>query len=194
MNLNLSKSNRRHFLKTSAALAAASTLPRWYLDECGAQAATTQPLSPNDQPAFALVGCGGMGRGDATSASRFGRLVALCDVDDSRVAAAKEKYPDAATFKDFRKLMERDDIHLIVCATVDHWHTLVSIAAMRAGKDVYCEKPLTLTIDEGKRLLKVSRETKRILQTGSQQRSDKNFRLACELVQNGRIGKLRAIG
>ena len=193
MNPNLSRLNRRHFLKTSAAIAAASTLPKWYLDECESYAATAQPLSPNDQPAFALVGCGGMGRGDAISASRFGRLVALCDVDETRLASLKEKYPDATTYNDFRKLMKRDDIHVIVCATVDHWHVLVSMAAMRAGKDVYCEKPLTLTIDEGKHLLKAARATKRILQTGSQQRSDKNFRLACELVRNGRIGKLRHI-
>lgn len=76
---------------------------------------------------------------------------------------------------------------------MDHWHTLVSLAALRAKKDVYCEKPLTLTIDEGQRLVKTVRETGGILQTGSQQRSDKNFRLACELVRNGRIGKLQHV-
>ncbi|MBI2950434.1 MAG: Gfo/Idh/MocA family oxidoreductase [Verrucomicrobia bacterium] len=193
MNSIASRMNRRHFLKTAAALAAASTLPKWYLDECESHAATPQPVSPNDQPSFALVGCGGMGRGDAVSASRFGRLVALCDLDANRLSGLKEKYPGVATFKDFRELMERDDIHAIICATVDHWHVLVSIAALRGGKDVYCEKPLTLTIDEGKRLVKVARETKRILQTGSQQRSDRNFRLACELVRNGRVGKLKHI-
>jgi predicted dehydrogenase len=134
-----------------------------------------------------------MGRGDAKNASRFGRIAALCDVDDTNLAEAKKQWADAATFKDFRKVMERDDIHVIICGTVDHWHTLVSMAAMRAGKDVYCEKPLTLTIDEGKRLVKTQRQTKRILQTGSQQRSDKNFRLACELVRNGRIGRLKHI-
>src|SRR6185295_14086372 len=85
------------------------------------------------------------------------------------------------------------DIHIVICGTVDHWHTLVSMAAMRAGKDVYCEKPLTLTIDEGQRLVRAAAKTKRILQTGSQQRSDKNFRLACELVRNGRIGKLKHV-
>jgi len=142
---------------------------------------------------MALVGCGGMGRGDAKSASRFGRIVALCDVDDGQLAQAKKQWPDAATFKDFRKVMERDDIHAVICGTVDHWHTLVSIAAMRAGKDVYCEKPLTLTIDEGKHLVRVARESKRVLQTGSQQRSNKSFRLACELVRNGRIGKLKHV-
>lgn len=184
---------RRRFLKTAAAVAAASTLPNWFLEESRALAATTRPLSPNDQPAIALVGCGGMGRGDAKNASRFGRIVALCDVDEAQIAQAKKQWPDAATFKDFRKVMERDDIHVVICGTVDHWHTLVSIAALRAGKDVYCEKPLTLTIDEGKHLVRVARDAKRILQTGSQQRSNKNFRLACELVRNGRIGKLKHV-
>jgi predicted dehydrogenase len=193
MNSIDSRIDRRHFLRTAAATVAASTLPQWYLDECAAHATAPQPLSPNDQPAFALVGCGGMGRGDAVSASRFGRLVAVCDLDASRLSDFTAKFPGVATFKDFRKLMERDDIHAIVCATVDHWHVLVSMAAMRAGKDVYCEKPLTLTIDGGKRLVNVARETKRILQTGSQQRSDRNFRLACELVRNGRVGKLKHI-
>ena len=185
--------SRRRFLKTSAALAAATTLPKWFLDECEAAPARTQPLGPNDQPAVALVGCGGMGTGDAKNASRFGRLVAVCDLDESHLAAAKKQWPDAATFSDFRKLIEREDIHVVICGTVDHWHTLVSLAAMRAGKDVYCEKPLTLTIDEGQRLVKVAQQTQRVLQTGSQQRSDKNFRLACELVRNGRIGKLKHI-
>ena len=187
---------RRTFLKTSlAAAAAASTLPAWFLDECEAAAAQSPARTPgpNEQPAVALVGCGGMGRGDAKNASRFGRIVALCDVDEARLADTKKQWPDAATFTDFRKLMQRDDIHAVICGTVDHWHTMVSMAAMRSGKDVYCEKPLTLTIDEGKRLVKTQRETKRILQTGSQQRSDKNFRLACELVRNGRIGKLKHI-
>jgi hypothetical protein len=183
---------RRRFLKTSAAVAAASTLPKWFVEECQAKP-STRPLGPNDQPAIALIGCGGMGRGDAINASRFGRIVALCDVDDTNLAEAKSNGPTPQRSKTSRKVMERDDIHVIICGTVDHWHTLVSMAAMRAGKDVYCEKPLTLTIDEGKRLVKTQRQTKRILQTGSQQRSDKNFRLACELVRNGRIGRLKHI-
>ena len=124
---------------------------------------------------------------------RFGEVVAVCDVDDQRIAEAKKLWPDAATNKDFRHVTDNQDIDVIICGTVDHWHTLISIAAMRAGKDVYCEKPLTLTIDEGKHLAKVAKETNRILQTGSQQRSDARFRLACELVRNERIGKLKQI-
>jgi predicted dehydrogenase len=187
------KMDRRRFLKATVALTAASTLPPWFLEECAAVPADAKVAGPNDQPAIALVGCGGMGRNDAKNASRFGRLVAVCDVDEARLAQAKEEWPDAKAFKDFRKVMERDDIHVILCGTVDHWHALVSLVAMRAGKDVYCEKSLTLTIDEGQRLVKVARQTGRILQTGSQQRSQRIFRLACELVRNGRIGKLKHV-
>src|SRR5439155_16503745 len=140
-----------------------------------------------------LIGCGGMGRNDAKLASRFGRVVAVCDVDESHIAEAKKQWPDAKPFKDFRKLAQDKNVDVVVCGTPDHWHTLVSMAVMRAGKDIYCEKPLTLTIEEGKRLVRTVRETKRILQVGSQQRSDKNFRLACELVRNRRIGKLKHI-
>ena len=184
--------SRRRFVQSSAALAAATTLPRWFLEESQA-AQTPRVPGPNDRPSIALVGCGGMGRGDARNASRFGRVAAVCDVDERQVAEAKKLFPEAEEQRDFRKVMERDDIDVVICGTVDHWHTLISMAAMRAGKDVYCEKPLTLTIDEGKRLVQTARETKRVLQTGSQQRSDKNFRLACELVRNGRIGKLKNI-
>jgi len=96
-------------------------------------------------------------------------------------------------FSDFRKLLARDDVHVIVNGTPDHWHTFINLAAMKAGKDVYSEKPLTLTIDEGRRLVAAVRESKRVLQTGSQQRSDARFRLACELVRNGRIGTLKHV-
>jgi predicted dehydrogenase len=181
---------RRSFLKSAAALAAASSLPRWFTERGLAAPATARVLGPNDEPAIALVGCGGMGQADARNAVRFGRLVALCDVDESRLAKAKENYPGAATFKDFRRVMERRDIDVVLCGTVDHWHTLVSLAALRAGKDVYCEKPLTRTVAEGQKLVAVARQTRRVLQTGSQQRSDPRFRLACELVRNGRLGKM----
>jgi len=119
--------------------------------------------------------------------------VAYCDVDEARLAEAKQLWPDAAPLADFRKVLERKDVDAIVNATPDHWHTLVNIAALKAGKDVYSEKPLTLTIAEGQRLVQVVERTKRVLQTGSQQRSDKNFRLACELVRNGRLAKLKHV-
>ena len=183
--------SRRHFLQTTAAVAAATTLPQWFLDE-SAQAAT-KPLSANDRPGVALIGCGGRGRGVAREAAALGQMVAVCDLDDVNLAQAQKAWPEAKLYKDFRRLLERDDVHIIVNGTPDHWHTLVNLAALKAGKDIYSEKPLTLTIDEGKRLVKAVRESKRILQTGSQQRSDKNFRLACELVRNGRLGKLKHV-
>ena len=183
--------NRRSFLQTAAAMAAATSLPNWYLNELTQSAVAAQPL--DEQPAIALIGCGGMGKGDAKNASRFGRIVALCDVDDSQLASAKKLWPDAETYKDFRKVMDRKDIQVVICGTVDHWHTLISLAALRSKKDVYCEKPLTLTIDEGVRLVREASQSRRILQTGSQQRSDRRFRLAIHLVQSGRIGKLRHI-
>src|SRR5947207_9318217 len=193
MTANEFDSSRRRFLKTSATIAAASTLPAWFIEESRSRAATTRPLSPNDKPNIALIGCGGQGRHDATLAGKFANLVAVCDVDGRHAEAASKQFNGAKVYKDFRKLLERHDVHALINGTPDHWHTLINLAAMKAGKDVYSEKPLTLAIDEGKRLVAVARETKRILQTGSQQRSNARFRLACELVRNGRIGKLERI-
>jgi predicted dehydrogenase len=196
MNAN-SGLSRRAFLKTSTTLAAGLALPAWYVQREEALAAPRKVLSPNDRPGIALIGCGGQGRGVAQLAALFGEVVAVCDVDEKRLAAGDQAFTKdgkaPAHYKDFRKLLERDDIHVIVNGTPDHWHTLINMAAMKAGKDVYSEKPLTLTIDEGKHLVATARKTKRILQTGSQQRSDPRFHLACELIRNGRLGKLRQI-
>ena len=185
--------SRRKFLKSTAAIAAGSALPAWFLEESRSFAATTKPLSPNDKPGIALIGCGGRGMGITKEAATFGEMRAVCDLDPVRLAAAQKTYPDAKGLKDFRAVMERDDIHVIINGTPDHWHTLVNFAALRAGKDVYSEKPLTLTIAEGQRLVAEVKKTGRVLQTGSQQRSDARFRLACELERNGRIGKLKHV-
>lgn len=190
--------SRRTFLQRVAALAAATGLPAWFLErELSAAPPARRTLSPNDRPGIALVGCGGMGRGDANNARRFGEIVAVCDVDEGHLeAAAKQFTQDGKTpakFRDFRRVMERADVDVVIQACPDHWHTLVNLAAVRAGKDVYGEKPLTLTIDEGRRLVKAVRENRAVLQTGSQQRSDNRFRLACELVRNGRLGKLKTV-
>ena len=181
--------SRRGFLKSLGAMAAATGLPGWYVEECLA----APPESTKDPLRLGLIGCGGQGRGDAGNAARFGKFLAVCDVDAAHVADAKKQFPGTEGYSDFRKLLDRKDIDAVICGTVDHWHTLVSIAAMKAGKDIYCEKPLTLTIDEGKHLVKVQKETGRILQTGTQQRSDVYFRLACDLVRNERIGKLEKV-
>jgi predicted dehydrogenase len=189
MHRNIS---RRNFIKTTGALAAASSLPAWFLQDCAAR--QSQPADARSEPLrLGLIGCGGQGRGDARNAQRFGNIVAVCDVDAQHVANAQKTFPDAQGYEDFRKLLERKDIDAVICGTVDHWHTIVAIAAMQAGKDIYCEKPLTLTIDEGKRLVKVQQKTKRILQTGTQQRSSSYFRLAADLVRHGRIGKISKV-
>lgn len=185
--------SRRNFLKVAGFGAAASTLPAWFVEECRAQPQSEPSRSANDRLGIALVGCGGRGIGVTRGAASYGDVVAVCDVDDVRMARAKEFWPAARTIKDFRKVMELDEVDAVICGTVDHWHTLVSLAAMRAGKDIYCEKPLTLCIDEGKYLVAAEKETGRILQTGTQQRSDPRFRLACELVRNKRIGELNEI-
>jgi predicted dehydrogenase len=190
--------SRRSFLRSCAATAAATGLPLWFVErEAALAASASNPPGPNDRPAIALVGCGGMGRGDANNAQRFGDVVAVCDVDDSHVEEAAKQFTKEgkapAKLNDFRKVMERDDIHVIIQATPDHWHTLVNLAAVKAKKDVYGEKPLTLTIDEGKRMVRAVRDNRAVFQTGTQQRSDSKFRLACELVRNGRIGKLTQV-
>jgi predicted dehydrogenase len=188
--------SRRRFLKTATLTGAAIGLPAWFIERELAEAApATKPLGPNDRPGIALIGCGGQGRGDCNNAKRFGDVLAVCDVDESHAAeAAKQfskdgKVPDR--FNDFRKVMERDDIQVIINGTPDHWHTLINQLAVRMGKDIYSEKPLTLTIDEGKLLTRAVKQHRTVFQVGSQQRSEKNFRLACELVRNGRIGKLQ---
>ncbi len=185
--------SRRNFLKTAGITAAASTLPTWFAEECLAQPQVKPSKSANDRLGIALVGCGGRGSGVTRTTVPYGDVVAVCDVDEAQVARAKEFWPGAKAFKDFRKVMELNQVDVVICGTVDHWHTIISLAAMRAGKDVYCEKPLTLCIDEGKRLAAEEKKTGRILQTGTQQRSDPRFRLACELVRNKRIGELKEI-
>jgi predicted dehydrogenase len=137
-----------------------------------------------------------MGLGDALElASKPGvKCVAVCDVDAFHKKEAAARFgADCAQYEDFRELIARDDIDAINIGTPDHWHALVAAAAMRAGKDVYCEKPQTLTIAEGKKLVSIWKSSGAVFQTGSQQRSDARFRLACELVRNGRIGKVKTV-
>jgi predicted dehydrogenase len=189
-NAAFSTFRRREFLKAAAA---AAVLPAWFMDECRSNAQPATPRGPNDRPGIGLVGCGGMGRGDATNAGRFGKVVAVCDVDTKQAGEASKLFDGAKIYKDFRKLLEDKSVDVVITATPDHWHTLVNLAALKAGKDIYSEKPLTLTIDEGKRLVASVKQSGRVLQTGSQQRSDSRFRLACELVRNGRLGKLAEI-
>ncbi|MEI6244064.1 MAG: Gfo/Idh/MocA family oxidoreductase [Acidobacteriota bacterium] len=187
--------SRRTFLSHCTAIAAATGLPLWFVErELSAASQAPAVRSPNDRARIALIGCGGQGRGDLRGAARFGDVVAVCDVDEAHAATAAQPYIAAGKapeqYTDFRRVLDRKDVDVIVNATPDHWHTLINIAAASAKKDIYAEKPLTLTIDEGKRLVKAVRKHKVVLQTGTQQRSSKVFRLACELVRAGRIGKL----
>jgi predicted dehydrogenase len=188
--------SRRSFLRRCSTLAAATGLPLWFLErELGAAETKSPTPSANDRPGIALIGCGGQGTGDTTNAANHGDIVAVCDVDERHLAKVIQKFtvegrPPPQGYSDFRRLLERKDVQLVINSTPDHWHTLINIAAARAGKDIYSQKPLTLTVDEGRHVIRAVRENKRILQTGTQQRSSQRFRLACELVRNGRIGKL----
>ena len=125
-----------------------------------------------------------------------GRVIAVCDVDTTRRNDAKAKVDehyknsDCATYSDFRDLIARKDIDVVFIVTPDHWHAIQALAALRAGKDIYCEKPLTHNIHEAVTLMREAKATDRIVQTGSIQRSFQEFRVACELVQNGVIGDL----
>ena len=187
--------SRRGFLRVAASSALLAPLGAAASKSAGAAAFR----APNDRPRLALIGAGGQGSGDARRASRFGDFLAVCDVDKNHVEAAKADQRigkgKAETYGDYRKVLDRDDIDAVVIGTPDHWHTKICVEAMKAGKDVYCEKPLTLTIDEGKILCRVTEETKRVLQVGTQQRSDHNkvFMLAVALVRAGRIGKIKKV-
>lgn len=187
--------SRHRFLESVGALSVAASLPAWMTAGCATTKGQPSPrLSPNDTIQVGLVGCGPQGTWNALSMEGLGaKVVALCDVDAQHLEQAKERFPEAQGYEDFRELVNRDDVDAVICGTVDHWHTLVSMAAMKAGKDVYCEKPLTLTIDEGKRLVDMEKKTGRILQTGTQQRSSIYFRMACNLLRNKRIGEIKHV-
>lgn len=153
--------------------------------------------APSNRITIGSIGVGGMGTSDMKGfkGNPNAEIVAVCDVDAGhrREACKVAGLDPKSSYNDFRELLARDDIDAVVVATPDHWHVPISIAAVRAGKDVYCEKPLTLTIAEGRALVDEVRRYGRVLQTGSQQRSSDNFRFACELVRNGRIGKVHTV-
>jgi predicted dehydrogenase len=158
-----------------------------------AQSVPEKSGSANDTIGIGLVGCGGRGRADTEAAQQFGRVVAVCDVDAEHREKAALDFGDVPHTGDVRELIARKDVDVIVNGTPDHWHTLVNLHAVKNGKDVYTEKPLTLTIDEGKRLRDAVRQNKRVVQVGSQQRSEANFLLAAELIRNKRLGKLHRV-
>jgi len=190
---------RRQFLKASgAAVLAPAVLPSIVF---GADA-------PSNRITFGCIGVGRQGTSDMRGflGLKEAQVIAVCDVDAHRVQNAKQlvekqygsqtgsgAYKGCATFRDFRDLIDRPDIDAVSIVTPDHWHILPAIAAAKAGKDIFLEKPLSLTIKEGRVLSDTVRRYGRIFQVGSQQRSDARFRQACELVRNGRIGKLHTV-
>lgn len=156
--------------------------------------------SPNDRPVFATIGLRNQGWAITDKSFAFADFAAFADVDANvlgsnleQAAQRQGKKPDG--YKDYRKILERQDIDAVMIATPDHWHTKIAVEAMLAGKDVYCEKPLTLTIDEGKLIEKVVKETGRVFQVGTMQRteSDQRFLQAVALVKHGRIGKVTKV-
>jgi predicted dehydrogenase len=185
--------SRRRFLKTASAAGAGLVLPYHF---SAAPSLAFDTGSANDKVNIGLIGAGGMGGGNINAAKKWLNLVAIADADSQRAEKMKAGLGKgkADVYTDYRKILERDDINVIHVATPDHWHTKPLIEAMYAGKDVYCEKPLTLTIDEGKLIRKVQEETGRVVQVGTQQRStfDK-FVKAMALVKEGRLGKIKKI-
>ncbi len=187
--------SRRRFLQRSAAAAVAAplVLPSqiWSAE-----------TKPNSRLTMAFIGMGTQNRGLLGGfLGQPTQVLAVCEVDTNRRNDARRRVDEfyaqragyrgqCAAYNDFRELMERKDIDAVCIATPDHWHAIPTLAALRSGKDVYCEKPLTHNIHEAVEVIRAVDAHSRVLQTGSMQRSSKEFRVACELVRNGAIGKV----
>jgi len=187
------QSSRRQFLQSIAATGVAGVLLPSANRAFGYQ-------SPNDRPVFATIGLRNQGWTITSKSFKFADFAALADVDANvlgenvaKVEKSQGKKPDS--YNDYRKVLDREDIDAVMIATPDHWHTKIAVEAMYAGKDVYCEKPLTLTIDEGKLIEKVVKETGRVFQVGTMQRteSDQRFLQAIALIRAGRIGTVQKV-
>ncbi len=191
--------SRRQFLKT-AAVSAAGTLGFPYLVPSSALG-KAGAVAPSNRIIVGCIGVGSQGSGVMGNflRQRDVQIVAVCDVKATRRTAAREridKHYDSkgcAEYRDFRQLVARDDIEAVLDATCDHWHVLTALAAVRAGKDVYLEKPMGLSLAEDQTLRSACHKYGAVFQFGTQQRSDRKFRLACELALNGRLGKVHTI-
>lgn len=193
--------SRRGFLKSSAVAGAALLGPTIV------PASVFGANAPSERINLGSIGVGRMGRGDLKESLGYKQVqvVAVCDVDSNRAADAKQlveahyanqnagNYKGCTAYGDFRDLVARKDIDAVLIATPDQWHILPAIAAAKAGKDIFLQKPLSLTIEEGRVLSDTVQRYNRVFQVGSQQRSDSKFRQACELVRNGRIGDLKSV-
>ncbi len=187
------RSTRRGFLHGSAIAGSAAILSPAMNRAFGY-------CSPNDRPVFATIGLRNQGWEITNKSFKFADFAAFADVDSNVLGAniekaekAQNKKPDA--YKDYRKILDRKDIDAVMIATPDHWHTKIAVEAMLAGKDVYCEKPLTLTIDEGKLIEKMVKKTGRVFQVGTMQRTEieQRFLTAVALVKHGRIGTVQRV-
>ncbi len=155
-----------------------------------------QAGSTNDKIQIALIGCGGMGQGDARSSVTTGltKLVAACDCYDGRLEHMKEQYGrDIFTTKNYEEILARKDIDAVLIGTPDHWHQRITVDALNAKKDVYCEKPMVQHIDEGLAVVEAQQRTNQILQVGSQRVSSVIYKKAQDLYRGGAIGKLNSV-
>jgi hypothetical protein len=185
---------RRGFLKRSSRLVTAGLVAPTIV-RSGALKAEGRPAA-NERVGVGFIGVGGRGAnllGHYAENAQF-PCVAVCDVDQElREKAAKRLGPEAGKHNDYRELLDRKDVDAVVIAVPDHWHAITAIQSCEAGKDVYCEKPLSLTVRQGRAMVDAARRYGSVFQTGSQQRSQSNFREACELVRSGRLGKIESI-
>jgi predicted dehydrogenase len=181
---------RRHFLGAAAGAGLGAPL----LAQRAQQAA--KKVSANDHIQIALIGCGGMGQGDASTSTSTGltKVIAACDCYDGRLEHMKEQYGrDIFTTKDYKEILSGKDIDAVIIGTPDHWHQPITVAAMKAGKDVYCEKPMVHAIDEGHAVIDAQHQTNRILQIGSQRVSSVVYAKARDLFRQGAIGDLNMV-
>src|SRR5262245_22222689 len=184
-------SNRRKFLKAGAAFATVPFVP-W------TQSALAN-LSKNDRPRIGCIGLGGMGAGAADKQSQFGDIVAVCDVDRRHAERAKDSPKigkgQADLYGDYRKVLDRYDIDLVSVVTPDHWHVKIAIEALQTGKHVFCQKPLTLTLEENQLIRNACKaHPKQVFFVGTQQRSDRHrFLRAINMVQKGLLGKITRV-
>jgi predicted dehydrogenase len=188
-------STRREFFRGAAtASAAAVALPHLVSSSALGKDGTT---APSDRIVMGCIGVGGRGTGNMRvfMSNKDVQVVAVCDADRKHRNRARDlvNKTDCTAEDDFRKVVARKDIDAVSIATPDHWHALISIAAADAGKDIYCEKPLANSVAGGRAICNAVQRNRRILQVGSHERSKDGCRFACELVRNGRIGKLHTI-
>ena len=178
--------NRRRFLSTGAAAIGSWTAAPQILR-------AREGLSANDKLNIGVVGSSGQGGYSIGQLKDIANIAALCDVDQNRLAPVAKQFPSAQTYKDFRKLVEQKDLDAVVVATPDHTHAVASVAAMRAGKHVYCEKPLCRTISEVRHVTEIARKTNRVTQMGTQIHAGSNYRRVVELVRSGAIGEISEV-